>query len=64
MVEKIAISVPEVAKALGISRNLAYCLIREGKLPALKLGERRLVVPVKALEEFMLIETPESYGSK
>jgi excisionase family DNA binding protein len=41
--------VEEAGAALGISRSHTYELIRQGELPALRLG-RRIVVPVAALE--------------
>jgi excisionase family DNA binding protein len=46
---RLALSVDEAAELLGISRGLAYELVRCGELPALRLG-RRLVVPLAALE--------------
>lgn len=52
--KKLVFSVQETAKFLGISRNTAYCLIRNGDLPAVWLGKRRVVVPVVALEQFLL----------
>jgi excisionase family DNA binding protein len=45
---RVALSVTEVAKLLGISRALAYELVARGDLPALRLG-RRVVVPRVAL---------------
>jgi len=41
--DKLAYSVDEAAEQLGIGRTLAYELIRDGRLPSLKLGNRRLV---------------------
>jgi excisionase family DNA binding protein len=41
--------VDEAAEVLGISRSLAYELVRKGELPSLRLG-RRLVLPVRAVE--------------
>jgi excisionase family DNA binding protein len=46
--ERVALSVTEVAKLLGISRALAYELAARGDLPVLRLG-RRIVVPRVAL---------------
>jgi excisionase family DNA binding protein len=43
------VTVEEAGAALGISRSHTYELIRQGELPALRLG-RRIVVPVAALE--------------
>jgi excisionase family DNA binding protein len=49
---KLALSVPEVAELLGISRGLAYELVARRELPALRLG-RRLVVPRHLIEALL-----------
>ncbi|MDP2932175.1 MAG: helix-turn-helix domain-containing protein [Chloroflexota bacterium] len=52
--DRLTISVGTAAKMLGISRNLAYNLARQGKLPGvLKLGEKRLVVIKAAIEKLL-----------
>ena len=43
--DKMTYSVTEVAKILGIGRNLAYQLVQKGDILAIKLGEKRLVIP-------------------
>lgn len=45
-------SAPSVASELGISRDLAYRLGREGALPVIRLG-RRVVVSRVALNRFL-----------
>ena len=45
-------TVPEVAKMLGINRNLAYQLAANGGLPAIRLG-RRLVCPKGAIDRLL-----------
>ncbi len=46
-------NVNEAARWLGIGRNLAYDLAKQGKLPgALRLG-RRIVVSRKIIEDFL-----------
>jgi excisionase family DNA binding protein len=47
--ERLTMSVEEAGERLGISRSLAYELVRRGEVPCLRLG-RRLVVPVKGLD--------------
>ena len=47
---RLTYTVEEAATALGISRGLAYAMVREGRLPALRLGPRRLIIPCAALE--------------
>ncbi len=50
--EREVLTIAQAAQALGIGRNLAYELARQGRLPALRLG-RRLVVPRAALERLL-----------
>ena len=45
-------TVEEAAKALGISRTLAYEAVRTGQLPTVRIG-RRLLVPRAALERLL-----------
>jgi excisionase family DNA binding protein len=48
----LTLTVEQAADLLGISRALAYDLVRRHELPALRLG-RRLVVPRVALESMV-----------
>lgn len=50
--QRVTLSIDEAAGMLGISRAHAYELVRRGVLPRLQLG-RRVVIPMKALEEFV-----------
>jgi excisionase family DNA binding protein len=45
---RVAISIPEAGRKLGIGRNQAYEAAHRGKIPTIKLGRRR-VVPLMAL---------------
>ena len=49
---RLTLDVSDAAKVLGISRGLAYQMVREGKLPAIRFG-KRLVVPKWAIERLM-----------
>lgn len=49
---RLTLTVEEAAVVLGISRGLAYDLVRRGEIPHLRLG-RRLVVPVRAIEALL-----------
>ena len=51
--DRLVMSVEEAGKKLGISRQLAYALARSGAIPAIRLGQRRLVVPVAALGKML-----------
>jgi excisionase family DNA binding protein len=50
--QPMTMSVDEASEALGISRSLAYELVRRGEIPSLRLG-RRIVVPVRALDDLV-----------
>jgi len=60
-VEKLVYTVPEVARMLGVSRNLAYDLAKRDALPVpvIKLG-RRMVLSRKAVEA--LLEAGDKAG--
>jgi len=48
-------TIPEFAKATGCSRNLAYLLARQNKLPVpvIYVGDKRMVVSRKAVEKLL-----------
>ena len=62
--ESLTMTIPEVARALRISRGLAYELARRNELPVrvLKLGEKRMVVARKALEDLLSNRQGEKAG--
>lgn len=41
--EKMVYTIQEVAELLGISRSYAYELVRNGTIPALVLGKKRVI---------------------
>jgi len=49
---KVVLTVEELAKELRISKSLAYRQVREGKIYAIKCGDRYLI-PVKTLEQLL-----------
>jgi excisionase family DNA binding protein len=46
------LTVPEVAKILGLSKPAAYAAANDGTLPAIRIG-KRLIVPRVALERLL-----------
>lgn len=52
---KQTLSIPELAKVLGISRGLAYDLAKKNELPipVLRLGPKRMVVSRKCLADLL-----------
>ncbi len=53
--ERLTVSITEAAAQLGCSRGLAYQLCKEDRFPVkvLRLGNKRMVIPRKALEELL-----------
>lgn len=52
----LVLTVAQAAEQLEVSKDLVYGLIDSGALPAVRLGERRLVVPVHELRAFLARE--------
>lgn len=42
--ERMALSVPEVQKALGIGRNSVYNLVNRADFPKIRMG-RKIIIP-------------------
>ncbi len=52
MVEKLTLSIPEVARLLGVSKPTAYALANSKGFPVLHIGKRK-VVPAQGLQEWI-----------
>lgn len=50
--ERLTVTVPEVARLLGISRMTAYAAVRDGTIPNLRIG-RRVLVSRAALDRWL-----------
>ncbi len=50
--EKLTLTVSETARLLGISRGLAYEMVRTGELPSVRFG-KRVLIPRRALEKLL-----------
>ena len=46
-------SVPQMAAALGISKSLAYELVKSGQIRSIRLGTKRIVIPVSEIEKLL-----------
>lgn len=55
---RLAMSVEEASRALGISTWLGYELVARGVIPSIRLG-RRIIVPRAALERWLAGGSPE-----
>lgn len=51
--EPLLVGVRDAARELGIGRDAAYQLVREGRLRVVRVGERRLLIPRAELAEFV-----------
>lgn len=51
--ERVTYEVHEVATRLGISRNAAYAAIRAGEIPSIRVGQRRIIVPIVAFDAWL-----------
>lgn len=50
---RLTYTVEEAAQVLGVSRGLAYELVRTGRIPSVRLGQRRIIIPRGSLEAFL-----------
>ena len=51
--EKLTLSVEELAKELGISKPIAYELIKREGFPSIRVSERRIIIPVEPLRRWL-----------
>lgn len=53
MADDRLLSLPEVARYLGIARSTAYLLARKGELPSIRIARRVVRVRPQDLERFV-----------
>lgn len=51
--ERKTLNIKEAAQQLGVSAPTIRRAIREGKLPVIRLGIRRVVIPCAAFEKYL-----------
>lgn len=51
--EKLTVTVNEMAEMIGISRATAYDLTKREGFPAIRISERRIIIPVDKLKEWL-----------
>lgn len=51
--ERLTMTVEEAGEVLGISRATAYTLAKQGRLPVIKISDRRWIVPKRAIEQLL-----------
>lgn len=52
-------SIKEAAEALGVSHDTVGRLVERGELPAIRVSERLIRIPVPALDRYMSGSPPE-----
>lgn len=60
MTPPLVYSVPQAAEVLGVSDWLVRRMIARGELPSARLGFKRVVVPHRALEEYLNGQAPSA----
>ena len=53
--QRLTLTVEEASEVLGISRATGYNLVSQGRLPALRISDRRIVVPRKAIDDMLAL---------
>ena len=51
--KRLVVDVETCAQMLGISRATAYSLVRQGRLPAIRISDRRIIIPRRAIDELL-----------
>jgi excisionase family DNA binding protein len=51
-VNRLALSVPEAAELLGLSRSSVYAAVKRGDIPSVRVGGR-VLVSMRALEQLI-----------
>jgi excisionase family DNA binding protein len=51
--EQLVMTVEAAGRALGISRATAYMLVNTGRLPAIRISDRRVIIPKKAISDLL-----------
>lgn len=58
--KKMVLDVAELAKELGISKPVAYELTKRNGFPAIRVSERRIIIPREGLQRWL--ESEAAYG--
>jgi excisionase family DNA binding protein len=49
----VSLNVSDVANFLGVSRTVAYKLVRQPGFPSIRVGEKRIVIPRDKFKEWI-----------
>ena len=58
--ERLTLTIAEASEALNLSKAKTYMLVNTGRLPAIRISPRRIIVPMAAL--MGLLENEVSKG--
>ena len=56
-IDRLTVTIPEVAEALGIGLNQAYEAAKRGEIPTIRIG-KRILVPKAALDRLLEVKSP------
>jgi len=59
MENKLALSVSELAERLSIGINSAYLLVARSDFPSIRIGERKIIIPIDSLNTWLARQTEE-----
>ena len=59
--EKLTFNVDEMAAAIGVSRPVAYELVRKEGFPAIRVSERRIIIPRDSLMRWLEKQAGEQF---
>lgn len=51
--ERRTYTVPEAAKIIGVCSKTAYQMVTAGRLPVIRISDRKVVIPKEALERWL-----------
>jgi excisionase family DNA binding protein len=58
-IDRLAVSIPEAAEAIGVCRAQGYKMVNSGELPSIDVGRRKLV-PVEGLKQYVVEQTQKA----
>ncbi len=60
--DRLVYSIPEAAHALHCSKSLLYDLVKADKVPHVHLSEKRVVIPLAALDLYLKTQSEGGNG--
>ena len=61
--ERLTLTVAEASEALNLSKATTYMLVNTGRIPAIRISPRRIIVPVAALMAMLESEASKGMGN-